>query len=81
MTLDVKNFYINTPMTRYEYVRIKIDDVPEEIIVEYNLRDKIASDGHVYVEIRKGMYGLPQAGILAQELLEKRLNEYGYSQC
>jgi hypothetical protein len=47
MTLDVKNFYINTPMTRYEYVRIKIDDVPEEIIVEYNLRDKIASDGHV----------------------------------
>jgi hypothetical protein len=81
MTLDVKNFYLNTLMTRYEYVRIKIDDVPEEIIVEYNLRDKIASDGHVYVEIRKGMYGLPQAGILAQELLEKRLNEYGYSQC
>ena len=26
------------------------------------------------------MYGLPQAGILAQELLEKRLNEHGYSQ-
>jgi len=26
------------------------------------------------------MYGLPQAGILAQELLEKRLHEHGYSQ-
>jgi hypothetical protein len=80
MTLDVKNFYLNTPMVRYEYVRIKIDDVPEEIIIEYKLREKVASDGHVYVEIRKGMYGLPQAGILAQELLEKRLNEHGYSQ-
>ena len=26
------------------------------------------------------MYGLPQAGLLAQEFLEKRLNEHGYSQ-
>jgi hypothetical protein len=26
------------------------------------------------------MYRLPQSGILAQELLEKRLNEHGYSQ-
>ena len=80
MTLDVKNFYLNTPMVRYEYVRIKIDDIPDEIIVEYKLRDKVTPDGHVYVEIQKGMYGLPQAGILAQQLLEQRLNEHGYSQ-
>jgi hypothetical protein len=26
------------------------------------------------------MYGLPQAGILAQELLEKRLNKHDYCQ-
>ncbi len=26
------------------------------------------------------MYGLPQAGILAQKLLEKRLNTHGYMQ-
>ncbi len=26
------------------------------------------------------MYGLPQAGIIAQELLAKRLKEHGYSQ-
>ncbi len=26
------------------------------------------------------MYGLPQAGIIAQELLAKRLNEHGYTQ-
>ena len=26
------------------------------------------------------MYGLPQAGLLAQELLERRLEKYGYKQ-
>ena len=33
---DVKDFYLNTPMTRYEYMRLKLTDIPEEIIVEYN---------------------------------------------
>ncbi len=70
MTLDVKNFYLNTPMVKYEYVRIKVDDISDKIIVEYNLHDKVSNDGHIYVKIQKGMYGLPQAGILAQELLE-----------
>jgi hypothetical protein len=80
ITMVIKNFYLNTPMVRYKYIWIKIDDIFDEIIVEYNLRDKVSSDGHIYVEIQKGMYGLPQAGILAQELLEKQLNEHGYSQ-
>ena len=47
---------------------------------EYNLQEKVTADGHVYVEIRKGMYGLPQAGLIAQELLEERLNKEGYYQ-
>ena len=34
----------------------------------------------MYIEVRKGMYGLPQAGLLAQQLLEKRLNAHGYNQ-
>jgi hypothetical protein len=29
---------------------------------------------------QKGMYGLPQAGILAQEFLEKCLNKHDYCQ-
>ncbi len=66
--LDVKDFYLNTPMTRYEYMRIKLTDIPEEIIVEYKLREIATSDGYVYIKIRKGMYGLPQAGIIAATL-------------
>ena len=30
------------------------------------------------MEVSKGMYGLPQAGLLAQELLQKRLAQHGY---
>ncbi len=44
-------------------------------------REHIATpDGYVYCEIHQGIYGLPQAGIIVQELLAKRLKEHGYSQ-
>ena len=78
--LDVKDFYLNTPMKRYEYMRIKITDIPEEVIEHYKLREIVTEDGYVYCEIRKGMYGLPQAGIIAQELLKDRLAKVGYHQ-
>ena len=32
------------------------------------------------IKIMKGMYGLPQAGVLANELFEKHLNQHGYTQ-
>ena len=79
MSADLANFYLNTPLLRPEYVRLKLSDIPEEIIKEYNLLEKV-KNGYVYIEINKGMYGLPQSGILANELLEKRLNKHGYKQ-
>ena len=39
-----------------------------------------AKNGFVYMEIQKGMYGLPQAGILANKLLEERLAKHGYTE-
>ncbi len=82
MSLDISNFYLMAPMTRYryEYVRMNLDDFPEEIIEEYKLRDIASKDGGVIAECRRCVYGLPQAGILANKYLEKRLNEYGYNQ-
>jgi hypothetical protein len=78
--MDIKDFYLNTPMTRPEYMRLKLSDIPEEVIEHYNLRNIATPEEYVYCEVNKGMYGLPQAGIIAQELLEKRLGEYGYHQ-
>ncbi len=80
MCIDISNFYLNTPMPRYEYLKLKLTDVPAEIISEYGLQKKATEDGHIYVEIRKGRDGLPQAGLLAQQLLEERLNDVGYYQ-
>ena len=80
MTMDISNFYLMTPLKRKEYLKMKLDDFPEDVIAHYNLKELVTPDGYVYVAVKRGMYGLPQAGILAQELLEKRLNAHGYHQ-
>ncbi len=79
--MDVKNYYLNTPLDRPEYMRIALSLIPQEIIDEYKLLDLVHDDGYVYIIIKKGMYGLPQAGILANKLLAKRLGKHGYYQC
>ena len=59
MTMDIKMFYLNTPLKRYEYLHLKIEDIPNDIQVKYKLCKKVMYDGSIYVEIRKGMCGLP----------------------
>ncbi len=80
MTMDIKDFYLNTPMARYKYMRLRIADMPGDVIEHYNLRDKATPDGYNYCEIQKGMYGLPQVGIIAQQLLKERVQKHGYRQ-
>ena len=80
MTMDIFNFYLQTPLKRKEYIRMKLADVPEEVIREYNLHRKVTKDGSIHIEASCGMYGLPQAGLLANKLLERRLNKHGYQQ-
>jgi hypothetical protein len=75
--VDITNFHLNTPLTRFEYMVINLSSLPQEIIDKFGLLE-LAHDGHVYIEIQKGMYGLPQAGILANELLQHRLALDGY---
>jgi len=77
MTLDIKNFYLNTPLPEFEYVRIPISTLPSDIINHYQLHD-LVDNGFVMAEIRKGIYGLPQSGILAKQLLVTRLEKGGY---
>ena len=50
---------------------MKLADIPQEVILEYDLQKISTNDESVYLEVNKGMYGLPHAGLLAQELLEK----------
>ena len=61
--------YLETLLDRYEYMRMPLDLFPDNIVNHYDLRRK-AKNRFVYIEIQKGMYGLPQAGILANKLLK-----------
>jgi hypothetical protein len=58
-------------MDRLEYMRIKISNLPPNFIKPYNLNDLATDNSAIYIKIQKRMYGLPQAGILAQNLLKK----------
>jgi hypothetical protein len=69
--------YLATPMDRFEYMRIPVELIPEEFVLAYNLHQKV-KNGHIFMQIEKGMYGLPQAGILANKILRKQLAPYGY---
>ena len=70
MTADLANFYLSTPLDRKEYARIKIDVILQELFGKCKLMDFV-HNGWVYFEISMGMYGLKQAGKLADTLLIK----------
>ena len=77
MGIDISNFYLWTPMDRYEYMKMLLALFPDHIVKQYNLGEK-AKNGFVYLELRKAIYGLPQAGSLANILLKERLGPHGY---
>jgi hypothetical protein len=77
MVMDIKNYYLGNPLSRFEYMKMLLSCFSEEIVQKYNL-NALAVDGWVYIETRKGMYGLEQAGLLANQLLQTRLAPFGY---
>jgi hypothetical protein len=68
MIMDIKNYYMGTPFPRYEYMCMLLSRLPEKNVGKYNIM-ALSIDSWVYIEIRKGMYGLKQAGLLATQLL------------
>jgi hypothetical protein len=77
MMMDITNYYLGTPLPTYEYMRLPISILPLDIIEKYKFTHLVVN-GWVYLEIRKGMYGLKQAGLLANQLLQKKLKPFGY---
>jgi hypothetical protein len=63
---------------RYEYVRIPIEVIPPVSIIEHDLL-LLVHNGFVYAKCRKGMYGLPQAGCIANDCLTAFLAPKGYA--
>ena len=80
ITYDISNYYLRTPLNYPKYAKIRLADIPQDFIDEYNLNDYV-QDGWVYFEISNGVYGLPQSGSLVNKLLEKRLQKRDYYEC
>ena len=79
LTIDIKDYYLNTPLPRPEYLRISTKFLPSDIVIKYDL-NKYVHNKSVLFEVTKGMYGLPQAGLLAQQRLIAHLAKHGYHQ-
>ena len=78
MCADIHDFYYNTPMVNFEYMKIPPSIFTQEILQQYNLQDSVAADGYIYMEIWKVNPGLKQAGRLANDRLTKNLAINGY---
>ena len=78
MTLDIKDFFLQTIMERSEYMKIHAKYFLKDIRDKYNITNKIHSDGYVYCMIKRGMYGLKQAARLAYDNLKLHLGKHVY---
>ncbi len=61
-------------------MRLKLSNMLDNVITHYHLNNIATPNRYVYCKICPGIYGLPQAGIIVQEVLAKRLKEHGYTQ-
>ena len=59
MTMDISTFYWMTPLKCPEFIRISIWDIPDEIIKEYNFKEKMTPNGSISIRANHGMYGIP----------------------
>jgi hypothetical protein len=80
MCLDIKKFYLTAALEYYEYMKIPLALFPSWTIEQYNL-NKMALEGWVYIEMQRAVWGLPQAGILANKRLRRKLAPFGYYEC
>ena len=76
MTADIKDYFLATPMDKPEYMKVKLKHIPEDIRLKYNLYDKVTADDYIFLKIKKGMYGLKQAAILAYNNLQANLHPF-----
>ena len=75
---DIGNMYTNSRLERPKYMRIHLSDITEEVQEEYNVAEYVDEDRYAYCEINGALYGLAQAGYIANKDLIKHLAPFGY---
>ena len=64
---NIKHFYLNNILPDPESMRILLRIIPHEIIDAYILTTLVDNQGWIYIRIEKGVYGLKQARIIANQ--------------
>ena len=78
ITADIKYFYLNNDLPEPEYLKLHISVIPDKIIAAYNLQTLQDEKGWCYIKMFKGVYGIKQAGIIANQELQKNMSTYGH---
>ena len=78
MTLDIKDFFLQTIMDCPEYMKIHAKFFLKDIREKNDINKKKYSDSYVYCKIKQGMYGLKQAARLAYDNLKLHLSKHRY---
>jgi hypothetical protein len=76
---DITGYYLNISLRRPEYMRMTRWQMTATIMAEYDL-EQYFEGNVIHFEVNKGMYGLPHAGLLAQNRLIAHLTANGYAQ-
>jgi hypothetical protein len=80
MCIDIKSLYLSASLEYYKYMKIPYALFPQWTIEQYGL-DKHEHNGYIFLELRQAVWGLPQAGILANKKLKQKLAPFGYHEC
>ena len=59
-------------------MHIPLEIIPQEIIDTYDLKALVDYQVWIYMRIKEVMYGLEQAGIIANQELVKHMAPFGY---
>ena len=70
--LDLKYIFLHTEMKESEYMKVNYKYFPEDIIRNYNPVDKV-HNGYIYMKIKKDVYDLKQAALLAYNTVSNLL--------
>jgi hypothetical protein len=76
MIMDISNMYLNTKLPSPEFMRLHLNLIPQEIIDKY--QPSPDNQGYCYFKITRAIYGLKQAGALANADLIKHLAKHDY---
>ena len=77
VTADIKNHYLQSPMSNCQYMKIPLKYFTQEIREKDDIMN-LVDNGYVHIETKKGMHGIKETGILAFNYAVESLASHGY---